>query len=243
MPAAATASETDDAGLSARGRSARAAARGGGSGRFFSLAAEPLEVLLSETERLVFPDKPLVTPALAANEGGARRSARVEAGRHVSPRGAHAGARKSRGGASKDGRGCVPARSNAKRGIGRVADAAGAEASREATARSAPLDTARDIVRRHIIVCTRVAQSFARGRNRIRRAFGRSFSDFLETAESASSPSRPPARHTESRARWTRIAANSRAEGNGEIPVKPRSRAARSNCAEDDSSPWWRRVS
>ena len=124
----------------------RAAARGGGSGRVSPLSAEPLEVLPSVTKRFVFPDRPLVAPALAANEGGARRSACVEAGRHASTRGAHAGARKSREGASKDGRGCVPARSNAKRGAGRVADAAGAEASREATARSAPLDTARDMV-------------------------------------------------------------------------------------------------
>ena len=99
MPSAATASGTDDGfGMAARGGSARAAVRGGVSGRIFPLAAEPLEVLPSETKRFYFPDRPLVAPALAANEGGARRSACAEARRRASARGAHALARKSRGG-------------------------------------------------------------------------------------------------------------------------------------------------
>jgi hypothetical protein len=161
----------------------------------------------SETKRFDFPDRPLVAPALAANEGGARRSARAEAGRHASARGAHAGARKSRGGASKDGRECVSARPNAKRGAGRDADAAGAEASREATARSAPLDTARDMVSD--------TQASPWPRNVAREEISHlGVNFFLETAEGASSPSRPRARHTESRARQTRIAADSRAREN-----------------------------
>jgi len=127
---------------------------------------------------------------------------------------------------------CVPARSNAKRGAGRVADAAGADASREATARSAP-HTARDD-----IVCdtaeTRGREN--RGRNQILEP-GSLPGLFSRNGRKRSSPSRPRARHTESRARRTRIEADSRAGGGLETPAKHGGGAARSKGAGYDSIP------
>ena len=127
---------------------------------------------------------------------------------------------------------CVPARSNAKREAGRVADAAGADASREATARSAP-HTARDD-----IVCdtaeTRGREN--RGRNQILEP-GSLPGLFSRNGRKRSSPSRPRAHHTESRARRTRIEADSRAGGGLETPAKHGGGAARSKGAGYDSIP------
>lgn len=113
-----------------------------------------------------------------------------------------------------------------------MADAAGADASREATARSAP-HTARDD-----IVCdtaeTRGREN--RGRNQILEP-GSLPGLFSRNGRKRSSPSRPRAHHTESRARRTRIEADSRAGGGLETPAKHGGGAARSKGAGYDSIP------